>query len=298
MIETRKSKDVKELLKKYPYIEKVTRDGYSVYGEAATAVFPNAIQIYDRFHLLNNLADAIKFDLRRLLPRQIALNAEETAEPRYTERNAYNQRTGYLNHVEIMEAIKKRYAECRHYGILEKEFGLTYPTIKKYLAGEITSLKVKGRLLSSGNTIKRKDLAKLLYDRGIFDLPVEKETQLNILGYLKKNRFVNSIITLATDFRIALNSGDTDKLLSWIKSARSYTGQENLQCFIKAISEDIDAVKNAVLHQESNGPVEGCICKLKLIKRTMYGRCKFPLLKTKVLLQNETKANFFNPNPA
>jgi len=293
LIETRKSKDVQELLKKYPYIEKVTRDGYSVYGEAVAAVLPNAIQIYDRFHLLNNLTDALKFDLRQLLPRQISLNAETLAEPHYSECNAHNQKIGYANHVEVMNAIKKRYAECRHYGILEKEFGLTYPTIKKYLAGDISVLKVKGRMLSKEKIVRRKDLSKLLYDRGISDLPITEEVRLSMLSYLKQNRFVNSLIMLATDFRIALNSGDAGKLFSWIKKAQIYDGQKNLQCFIKALLEDIEAVKNAVLHKESNGLVEGCICKLKLIKRTMYGRCKFPLLKAKTLLQNETKAKIF-----
>ena len=296
LITTRKSKDVQELLKKYPYIEKITRDGYSVYGEAATAIFPNAIQIYDRFHLINNLTDALKFDLRQILPRQISLGAETPVEPHYTERNAHNQGIGYANHIGIMDAIKKRYAECRHYGILEKEFGLTYPTIKKYLAGEINSLKIKGRMLAKEKTVRRKDLAKLLYDRGIFDLPIGEEAQLSMLAYLKQNRLVNSLIMLATEFRVALNSGDIEKLLLWIKRGQGYESQKNLQCFIKAVLEDITAVKNAVLHQESNGSVEGCICKLKLIKRTMYGRCEFPLLRAKVLLQNETKAKNFYPS--
>ena len=31
------------------------------------------------------------------------------------------------------------------------------------------------------------------------------------------------------------------------------------------------------------GPVEGAINKLKLIKRSMYGRAKFDLLRTRVL---------------
>ena len=192
-----------------------------------------------------------------------------------------------------MNAIKKRYAECRHYGILEKEFGLTYPTIKKYLAGEISSLKIKGRMLAKEKVVRRKDLAKLLYDRGIFDLPIGEEAQLSMLAYLKQNRFVNSLIMLATEFRITLNSSDAETLLSWIKRAQGYESQKNLQCFIKAILEDIASVKNAVLYPESNGSVEGCICKLKLIKRTMYGRCNFPLLKAKVLLHNETKAKIF-----
>ena len=295
MISTRKSQDVKELLKKYPFIEKVTRDGYTVYAQAISAVLPNAIQIYDRFHLINNLADALKLDLRILLPRQIPLDGrnDTDSEPRYSELNEYNQHAGYLNHVEIMEAIKKRYEECRHYGIIGQEFGLSYPTIKKYLAGEIGSLKVKGKLLAKEKTVKRKDLIKLLYDRGIFDLPIAKEAQQNILCYLKKNSFVNAIIMLATELRITLYSGNPEKLFLWIEKAQTYDQQKNLQNFVKAISEDIEAVKNAVLYGESNGSVEGCVCKLKLIKRTMYGRCNFPLLKAKVLLQNEMKAKIF-----
>jgi hypothetical protein len=162
---------------------------------------------------------------------KISLRAETLVEPHYTERNAHNQKIGYANRVEVVNAIKKRYAECRHCGIIEKEFGITYPTIKKYLAGE-------------------------------------------------------------TEFKIALNPGDVKKLL-WIKRAQGYENQKNLPCFIKAISEDMEAVKNAVLHGESNGPVEGCICKLKLIKRTMFGRRNFPLPKAKALLQNETKAKIF-----
>jgi len=35
--------------------------------------------------------------------------------------------------------------------------------------------------------------------------------------------------------------------------------------------------------QESNGVVEGKINKLKLIKRMMYGRAEFPLLRQRVL---------------
>ena len=39
----------------------------------------------------------------------------------------------------------------------------------------------------------------------------------------------------------------------------------------------------ALSREESNGQVEGQITKLKLIKRMMYGRAKFPLLRQRVL---------------
>ncbi|MDR1940141.1 MAG: hypothetical protein LBQ40_05025 [Clostridiales bacterium] len=122
--------------------------------------------------------------LRLLLPLQTPLTVEFVAEPRYSECNAHNQQITYQNRVEIINAIKQRYEECRHYGIIEKEFGITYPTIKKYLSEEVVPLKVKGFLLKMAKSIKRKDLFKLLYDKRIFDLPMSDDEKQGILKYL------------------------------------------------------------------------------------------------------------------
>jgi len=45
----------------------------------------------------------------------------------------------------------------------------------------------------------------------------------------------------------------------------------------------MEAVRNAIKYEYSNGLAEGCINKLKVIKRIMYGRCSFETLKTKIL---------------
>ena len=42
-------------------------------------------------------------------------------------------------------------------------------------------------------------------------------------------------------------------------------------------------MRAAVAEPWSNGPVEGQLNRLKLIKRTMYGRAKFDLLRQRVL---------------
>ena len=46
---------------------------------------------------------------------------------------------------------------------------------------------------------------------------------------------------------------------------------------------DIDAVKNAIKYKYNNGLAEGSVNKIKVIKRIMYGRNSFELLKAKVL---------------
>ena len=50
---------------------------------------------------------------------------------------------------------------------------------------------------------------------------------------------------------------------------------------------DIDAVENAVASNLSNGFVEGTNSKLKMIKRTMYGRGSRELLNAKMMLKND-----------
>jgi transposase len=55
------------------------------------------------------------------------------------------------------------------------------------------------------------------------------------------------------------------------------------QRFAKRLREDYDSVKAGVTLPWSNGPVEGHITRLKLVKRQMYGRAKFDLLRRRVL---------------
>ena len=47
---------------------------------------------------------------------------------------------------------------------------------------------------------------------------------------------------------------------------------------------DLDAVRAGVREPYSQGPVEGHVHRLKLIKRSGYGRMSFPLLRQRVLL--------------
>ena len=47
--------------------------------------------------------------------------------------------------------------------------------------------------------------------------------------------------------------------------------------------KDIEAVENSVASPLSNGFVEGTNNKLKMVKRTMYGRCSRQLLEAKLM---------------
>ena len=60
-----------------------------------------------------------------------------------------------------------------------------------------------------------------------------------------------------------------------------------LQTYVNGIRQDIVAVKNGIAMQYNNGLAEGSVNKLKVIKRIMYGRNSFELLKAKVLLPEQ-----------
>lgn len=58
-----------------------------------------------------------------------------------------------------------------------------------------------------------------------------------------------------------------------------------IKSFAKGLIRDIDAVENAVASNLSNGFVEGTNSKLKMVKRTMYGRGSKELLSAKMMLK-------------
>ena len=57
----------------------------------------------------------------------------------------------------------------------------------------------------------------------------------------------------------------------------------NCVAFVIKLRQDLHAVQAAVVSPFSQGPVEGHIHRLKLLKRSMYGRGNFDLLKQRVL---------------
>ena len=61
-----------------------------------------------------------------------------------------------------------------------------------------------------------------------------------------------------------------------------------LKSFADGLKRDIDAVENAVAYNFSNGFVEGTNSRLKMIKRSMYGRCGKQLLEANL---RYTKSN-------
>jgi transposase len=73
-----------------------------------------------------------------------------------------------------------------------------------------------------------------------------------------------------------------EELSGWLKKV-SESAIAELISFAKGLERDEAAVRAGLSLKWSQGPVEGAINKLKLIKRSMYGRANFDLLRTRVL---------------
>ena len=73
-----------------------------------------------------------------------------------------------------------------------------------------------------------------------------------------------------------------DKLDSWVREAEASTIPE-LGSFAAGLQRDKAAILAALSLPYSSGQVEGQINRLKLIKRSMYGRANFDLLRQRVL---------------
>jgi transposase len=72
------------------------------------------------------------------------------------------------------------------------------------------------------------------------------------------------------------------RLDAWLVRAAE-SGLAELQSFAVGIEKDKEAVRAGLTWPINNGQVEGQVTRLKLIKRQMYGKAGFPLLRKRVL---------------
>ena len=86
-----------------------------------------------------------------------------------------------------------------------------------------------------------------------------------------------------TEFAKILTGRHGDRLDDWITAVEA-DDQPDLHSFVRGIKRDHDAVLNGLTLPWSSGVVEGNVNRVKMIKRQMYGRAAFPLLRKRVLL--------------
>jgi transposase len=87
---------------------------------------------------------------------------------------------------------------------------------------------------------------------------------------------------LGQRFLAKVRERQADVLDRWVADAEK-SGIKELQNFAQSLQRDYEPVKAAFTTEWNNGQAEGQVNRLKLIKRTMYGRAGFELLRKRVL---------------
>ena len=110
-----------------------------------------------------------------------------------------------------------------------------------------------------------------------------EDDEKHSLGHIKA---VDSTIevahTLGQRFCQMIRQADPEALLPWLADVAE-SGIPALTNFAKGIKADLSAVTHALKLPWSQGQTEGQVNRLKLIKRQMYGRANFDLLRKRVM---------------
>jgi transposase len=89
-------------------------------------------------------------------------------------------------------------------------------------------------------------------------------------------------IGLAQDFCAIVRQRQADRFDEWLARAVA-SSVTPLRRFAMGLRADYEAVKAGLKLPWSNGPVEGHINRLKILKRQMFGRAKLDLLSRRFL---------------
>jgi transposase len=89
-------------------------------------------------------------------------------------------------------------------------------------------------------------------------------------------------IALAQEFAVIVRQRQPGRLDDWLQRT-AQSGIAPLAAFVNGVRRDYAAVKAGITFDYSNGPTEGHINRLKMLKRAMFGRAKLDLLEKRIL---------------
>lgn len=117
----------------------------------------------------------------------------------------------------------------------------------------------------------------LLESRSEFD-----DEQTATFARIQQHPEVMRAIELAQQFQAMVRQRRPEALDGWLEASKE-SGIPELHSFAMGLQHEYASIRAALSEPWSTGQVEGQITRVKLLKRQMYGRAKFDLLKQRVL---------------
>jgi len=111
---------------------------------------------------------------------------------------------------------------------------------------------------------------------------LDKMEQEALAAFCQASAQLRLAYDLVQDFFSMVHKREGHRLDAWLERVASSDLSE-LQSFAKGVERDKAAVQAGLTWWINNGAVEGSVTKIKLIKRQMYGRASFALLRQRVL---------------
>jgi transposase len=183
-----------------------------------------------------------------------------------------------------------REARQRFQAIQRQGYTGSYPTVARYVQRLRQAQGLRPRARRPGQMLPRivesphRPLTTRLATRLVLKWPEHRtnaDTQL--LAHLESQHHdFAGAIELAQDFCAIVRQRQAHRFDAWLARAAA-SGVAPLRRFARGLCADYEAVKAGLRLPWSNGPVEGHINRLKMLKRQMFGRAKLDLLSRRFL---------------
>jgi transposase len=313
-----------------PQIAVVARDRGGGYALAAQKALPMAIQVADRWHLMENASQAFFAAVRKSMRQIRTAIGATTINPALLTAAEKLQYEGYLRREEtnaatlamdkegatIKEIVRRtRYSRGLVRRVLRGQrsdvFRVRSSSLEAYLpwldgqwaAGRRNgselwrSLRRQGfrgclRVVSEWSGRRRRSekmdagaLSRTPSARTIARLMTigrDRLSKAETVTVAAIESGVNLLVEareIVADFQAMIRRKVLEELDPWIERAKTSL----VAAFANGVTKDKAAVSAAISSGWSNGQTEGQICKLKLVKRQMYGRGKLDLLQARVI---------------
>ncbi|MET8128118.1 transposase [Streptomyces sp. NPDC005231] len=323
-------------LTRHPGVEVICRDRASAYAEGARIGAPDAVQVADRFHLWQNLAQAVEKTvsahrscLREPAPRsQPTGSSEPAAETVPTGRRAERKRAA---HAQVHDLI----AQGHSLRAIARHLGWGQNTVLKYAHAAHWQDTITGMPPRPSKLDPYKSYLQRRWSQGCTNaLALHREitTQGYPAGYAPVRAYlaslrpnpaapapaapsVRKVTGWLTRHPATLSEEDQQHLKSilarcpelgaahqhirgfgeiltcrlgallpdWI-AAVLQDDLPGLAGFARSMNNDFDAVTAGLTLPWSSGGTEGAVNRIKKIKRQLYGRAEFELLRKMILL--------------
>jgi transposase len=300
LLPVRSAESFAEWLERHPEVEVITRDRSTLYADGGRQGAPDAIQITDHYHLVSNLSEAVENDVQQLqidARRQLAKGeAKENTNSQMTLVEARRQRCRQARYQRYIEVHALHGQGQTQLQIAEKT-GIDSGTVSRWLNTlEFPERRIRSDrrrdqalFLQSKQFGLRPSLTGTYYSAGriaaLLTMPpprLSESQRRHLDAFFRFCPKAHELRRLSLRFRSMLRWRSAKKLSNWIDSATA-CGFRFVAQFASTLLRDLQAVELSITKPWSNGPIEGQINRLKAIKRQMYGRAGFELLKARVL---------------